>query len=47
MTIKDNADDEAKHIVETVAKIIKNKLKEFLQSNTTGYPSHIIYQLMS
>ena len=38
-----NADDDAKRIIETAAKIIKNELKEFLQSNATGsttcYPS--------
>ena len=38
-----NAEDEAKRIIETAAKIIKNDLKEFLQSNgsssTTCYPS--------
>ena len=36
-------DDEAKRIIETAAKIIKNELKVFLQSNATGsttyYPS--------
>ena len=33
---RQNADDEAKCIIETAAKIIKNKLKEFLQSNAMG-----------
>ena len=33
---RQNADDEAKRIIETAAKIIKHKLKEFLQSNATG-----------
>ena len=32
---RQNADDEAKRIIETAAKIIKNKLKEFLKSNAT------------
>ena len=34
-----NAEDEAKRIIETAAKIIKNDLKEFLQSKGSGYPS--------
>ena len=33
-----NGDDEAKRIIETATKIIKNELKEFLQSNPC-YPS--------
>ena len=42
MTTK-NPDEETKCIIETVAKVIKNKMKKFLQSNATGstifYPS--------
>lgn len=33
---RQNADNEKKRIIETAAKIMKNELKEFPQSNATG-----------
>ena len=33
---RQNVDDEEKNIIENAAKIIKNELKKFLQSNATG-----------
>ena len=36
------SDDEANCIIETAAKIIKNELKEFVQSNAT-VSKHVIH----